>query len=404
MLRFRYRAYTPNGQMVSDLVSAPTETDAVRQLMAEGLTPFEIGVSEGGGASTGPAAGRRQPVRTLSQFCRNLAAMLGGGLPLDEALKLLAGDTGDRAGARLAEGLRQGVLAGQSLGEAMAALKSPPPDYVLGLIRAGEEGGSLVPVLGRLATALENQARLASAVRSALIYPIILLLTSLASVLLILLVVAPALEPVLTAAGEETPAAAAGLIALSQLVRENWTALTLTPLVILLAVLIWSRSAPGRQALAAAIFRIPVIGELVRDIEVARVLASLSALLENGMSLVPALEVASEGAGNPFVRLSTERVAGQVRTGEKLSGVFAADGFFPSLAAQLAAVGERSGDMARQMFHASTILEDRSRRQIETLTTIAGPVLTLVLGLLIGGIVLTLLNAIMSVNDLAVAG
>lgn len=404
MLRFRYRAYTPSGQLVSDMVSAPTETDAVRQLMAEGLTPFEIGVSAGSGDRARQTPGQRQPVKALSHFCRNLAAMLGGGLPLDEALKLLSEDQGDRSGARLSGQLRQGVLSGQSLGEAMAVLKSPPPDYVLGLIRAGEEGGSVVPVLSRLAGTLESQARLTSSVRSALIYPAILLVTSLASVLLILLVVAPALEPVLTAAGAETPAAAAGLIAISQTVRENWTGLMLAPLALVLVCMVWFRSDSGKRILSGAVFRIPVIGELVRDIEVARVLGSLSALLENGMSLVPALEVASEGAGNPLVRLSTVKIAGQVRTGEKLSDVFISDGFFPAVTAQLAAVGERSGDMAQQMAHASAILEDRSRRKIETITTFAGPVLTLVLGLLIGGIVLTLLSAIMSVNDLAVAG
>lgn len=400
MPQFRYRAYTPGGQVVTDFVAAVSESDAVRQLMADGLTPFEIGESSSASV-TAARAGTRRPVRVLSAFCRNLAAMLGGGLPLDEALKLLADDDGDRKGARLAAEIREGVLAGKSLGDAMAGLRVPPPDYMLGLIRAGEEGGSVVPVLSRLSSALENQSRLADAVRGALIYPVILLVTSIASLLLILLVVAPALEPVLTAAGDDTPAAAAFLIDASRWVREAWPVISITPLVVILMLLIWSRTAGGQRALAGFLLRLPVVGPLIKDMESARVLASLSALLENGLSLVPALDIAAQGSGNPLVRGAMNGIAGQVRTGVRLSEAITSDGFLPATAAQLAAVGERSADMGQQMQQASAILEERSRRRISNLTSAAGPVLTLVLGVLIGGIVLTLLSAIMSVNDLA---
>jgi general secretion pathway protein F len=116
---------------------------------------------------------------------------------------------------------------------------------------------------------------------------------------------------------------------------------------------------------------------------------------------VPAMEIAGQGARNPLVRRALDRIAEEVRTGVRLSDAIADDGFLPMAAAQLAAVGERSGDMAGQLAQAATILESRSRRRIATITTLAGPIMTLGLGVLIGGIVLTLLSAIMSVNDLA---
>lgn len=401
MARYRYRAYRADGRVVADVVAAGSESDAVRELMTQGLTPFEISDA----ASSGSAAagkGGKLPARVLAGFCRNLASMLAGGLPLDEALKLLAEDPEDRSGARLAANLRSGVLSGQSLADAMAGLKAPPPDYVIGLIRAGEEGGSTVPVLNRLAVSIENEMRLTDAVRGALIYPVILLITSLISIGVILLVVAPALEPVLAASAGTPPSSAEWLMNASRWLRDSGPVLLIAPLVIWLVMMSWSRTGGGKRWLSTTALKVPVIGPLVRDMESARCLASLSALLENGVSLVPAMEIAGQGARNPLVKDALDRVAGEVRVGMRLSDAIAADGFLPAVAAQLAAVGERSADMAGQLGQAATLLESRSQRRISTLTTIAAPVMTLMLGVLIGGIVLTLLSAIMSVNDLAV--
>jgi general secretion pathway protein F len=327
--------------------------------------------------------------------------MLAGGLPLDEALKLLASDPEDKRVARLSNELRNSVLTGRSLADAMAGLKAPPQDYVIGLIRAGEEGGSTVPVLNRLADSIENELRLTEAIRGALIYPVILLLTAIISICVILLVVAPALEPVLESSGADKPLAAAWLMEASRALRGTWPILTITPLVLFLLATSWSRTNGGKRALNSLTLQLPVAGPLVRDIESARCLTSLSALLENGVSLVPAMEIAGQGARNPLVRRALDRIAEEVRTGVRLSDAIADDGFLPMAAAQLAAVGERSGDMAGQLAQAATILESRSRRRIATITTLAGPIMTLGLGVLIGGIVLTLLSAIMSVNDLA---
>lgn len=402
MARFHYRAYQQDGRVVADVVAASSESDAVRDLMAQGLTPFEV--IESGAIPKGKVAAARGKIapRVLAGFSRNLASMLAGGLPLDEALKLLADDPEDRRVSRLAAELRNGVLGGQSLAGALAALRTPPADYVIGLVRAGEEGGSTVPVLNRLATSIETELRLTEAVRGALIYPAILLLTALVSLSVILLVVAPALEPVLESSSNPTPAAAAWLMAMSHGLRDNWPVLTIAPLAFWLLAMSWSRTAAGKHALSGMVFRLPVVGPLVRDMESARCLTSLSALLENGVSLVPAMEIAGEGARNPLVRRALGRIADEVRVGVRLSDAIADDGFLPMTAAQLAAVGERSGDMPGQLAQASTILEGRSSRRIATLTTLAGPAMTLLLGVLIGGIVLTLLSAIMSVNDLAV--
>lgn len=401
MTSFRYRAYSASGRTISDVVSAPSEADAIKALIRDGLTPFEIALSDRTAAAKMPA-GRRLAPKTLASFSRSLATMVSGGLPLDEALQLIANDPSDKQTARFAEGVRERVMAGRSLADALSEQPRTPPDYVMGLVRAGEAGGSLAPVLERISSSVENQMRLANSLRGALVYPAILFATALASIVLILLVVAPALKPVLLASGDATPASARTLIAASDFLQQ-WGAVGLCLILALfLAGSLWSRSPGGRRFLSAASLRLPLIGPVLREIETARFLSSLSALLENGLSMLPALGIAREGAGNPLVQQAVGNISEQVRHGTSFSAALVEDGFFPVAAGHMAAVGENSGALPAMLVKAAGIFEERSARQISRMTTIAGPALTLLLGLVIGAVVLTLLGAIMSVNDLAV--
>ncbi len=401
MTTFSYRAYSANGRTVSDIVAAATEADAVRALIRDGLTPFEI-AETGQAAPASKPTGKRLPAKTLAGFSRSLATMTAGGLPIDEALKLISDDPSDRLVAKFAAGVRDSVLAGRSLADALSEQKYTPPDYVIGLVRAGEAGGSLAPVLERISGSVENQIRLGNSLRGALVYPAILFATAFASVILILLVVAPALKPVLTSSGENTPASARMLIAASDFLQQWWTSGLIAILIAFLLASLWGRSVSGKRFLSALSLKLPVIGGVLLEVETARFLSSFSALLENGLTVVPALAIAKEGSGNPLVQQSIGNIGEDVRQGSSFSAALMNDDFFPVTAGHMAAVGEKSGALPAMLAKAAGIFEDRSSRQISRITTIAGPALTLILGLVIGGVVLTLLGAIMSVNDLAV--
>jgi general secretion pathway protein F len=400
ILHFRFSAYGAGGQIVRDTVSAVSEADVLRLLSRDGLMPFEIEVVE-----TGPRqkTRRRKRISTtaLTGFCRSMASMVDGGLPVDEALQLVASDQEDRAAATLAAAVREEVIAGMSLADALARIQPSPPDYLIGLVRAGEAGSSLGPVFRRLGVALDNERRLSDGVKSALIYPAVLGVTALASVGLILLVVAPALKPVLTVSGAEAPAAARALIGASDLLRQGWIWGLMALLAMFLGMSTWSHSDKGRNRLGAWILKLPFVGRTILDMEVARFAATLSALLENGVSIVPALSIARQGIGNPMVDASMEPLIDTVREGGRLSATLLKNELIPPIVAQLAAVGERSGELPAQLMQAAGVLEDRSRRRVDRMTALAAPVLTLVLGVMIGAVVLTLLTAIMSVNDLA---
>ena len=401
MTSFRYRAYTASGRTVSDTIAASNETEAVRNLIRDGLTPFEIDEASAANENR-KKTGKRLPARTLAGFTRSLASMTAGGLPIDEALQLVSMDPSDKLVAGFAAGVRESVMAGRTLADALAEQPRVPPDYVIGLVRAGEAGGSLAPVLERISTSVENQIRLGNSLRGALVYPAILFATALASVVLILLVVAPALKPVLLANGENTPGSAKALIGASDFLQQWWSTGLIGILAVFLLASVWARSRSGKRFLSSLALKVPLVGDVLLEVETARFLSSLSALLENGLTMVPALNVAREGSGNPLVQDAAGEIAEDVRQGSSLSAAVIENGFFPVAAAHMAAVGETAGSLPSMLGQAAKMFEDRGSRQISRMTTIAGPLLTLILGLVIGGVVLTLLGAIMSVNDLAV--
>lgn len=397
---FAFKAYAKDGALVADRVAATNRADAVRQIAARGLVAFEV--HEGRAKKQAATAKRgKLPLKVLAAFCRQMATMAESGLPLDDALQLLAKDTNKKA-ATMAAHLREAVLGGASLSSALNAYPEKVPEVMVGLVAAGEAGGALGPVFHRLADGFEMDVRTGDALRSALVYPAVLGVTAVASLVLVLTVVAPALEPVFAGAGDRTPLPARILMGASELLRSYWWVGVLG---ILLAVLM-TMSAMGRPSGRAAMARFaigaPMIGNIVRSTESSRFMHTLSALLENGVSVINALDITRGATANPVIVSEIDRVTSRVRLGERLGDTLARSKVFPPLTGQLAAVGERSGSLAKMLRHGGKVMEENAQRDVKQLMTVATPAITIILGILVGGVVLSLLSAILSVNELAV--
>lgn len=393
---FSFKAYAKDGSLVADRLTATTRADAVRQITTRGLAPFEV--KEGSIRKTLTRA--RVPLRTLAQFCRQMATMTESDLPIDDSLTLLSRDADPKAAA-LAAGLRKSLLEGASLSQALAAYPERVPDMMVGLISAGEAGGALAPVFHRLADSFEMQIRTTDALRSALIYPAVLMVSALASLVLVLTVVAPALKPVFAGHADRMPLSAKLLIGSSELLRNYWWVGVLGILLGVLMLMSALRSPPGRAAMARFTLRAPLLGKVVTTTEASRFMHSMAALLDNGVSMVGALDITRRATSNPVVAEEIERIGSRVRLGERLGDTLARSKVFPPLAGQLASVGERSGGLAKMLRHGGRIMEEAAQREVKNLMVVATPALTILLGVLVGGVVLSLLSAIMSVNDLA---
>jgi general secretion pathway protein F len=394
---YSFKAFAKDGALVADHVSATNRADAVRQLSARGLVAFEL--TEGAVRRSG--ARSKMPLKTLAAFCRQMATMVESDLPIDDALQLLARDT-NRKAASLATGLRKSVMGGATLSSALSSYREKVPDVMIGLVAAGEAGGALAPVFHRLADGFEMELRTRDALRSALIYPAVLGVTALASLVLVLTVVAPALTPVFAGAGDRTPLSAKLLIGASEALRTYWWIGVLALLLVTLLTISSFRTPAGRAGLARLAIRAPFIGSIVTNTETSRFLHSLAALLDNGVSVVSALEITRQASGNPVVAKEINAITDRVRQGERLGDLLARSRVFPALAGQLAAVGERSGSLAKMLRHGARVMEEAAQRDVKQLLVVATPALTIILGVLVGGVVLSLLSAILSVNDLAI--
>jgi general secretion pathway protein F len=393
---YSFKAYAKDGALVADFVAAPNRADAVRQLSARGLVAFEI--NEGAIRKNGRRS--KLSLKTLSAFCRQMATMVESDLPIDDALALLARDTNEKA-ATLASGLRKAVMGGATLSSALSSYPEKVPEVMIGLVAAGEAGGALAPVFHRLADGFEMQLRTKDALQSALIYPAVLGVTALASLVLVLTVVAPALTPVFAGAGDRVPLSAKILIGASEALRNYWWIGVLAILLVVLLTISRLRSEAGRASLARFAIKAPYIGPIVTTTETARFLHSLAALLDNGVSVVNALEITRRATSNPLVASEIDTITNRVRLGERLGDLLAQSKVFPALAGQLAAVGERSGSLAKMLRHGARVMEEAAQRDVKQLLVVATPALTIILGVLVGGVVLSLLSAILSVNDLA---
>lgn len=394
---YSFKAFAKDGALVADHVSATNRADAVRQLSARGLVAFEL--TEGAVRRIG--ARSKMPLKTLAAFCRQMATMVESDLPIDDALQLLARDT-NRKAAAMATGLRKSVMGGATLSSALSSYREKVPDVMIGLVAAGEAGGALAPVFHRLADGFEMELRTRDALRSALIYPAVLGVTALASLVLVLTVVAPALTPVFAGAGDRTPLSAKLLIGASEALRTYWWIGVLALLLVTLLTISSFRTPAGRAGLARLAISAPFIGSIVTNTETSRFLHSLAALLDNGVSVVSALEITRQASGNPVVAKEINAITDRVRQGERLGDLLARSRVFPALAGQLAAVGERSGSLAKMLRHGARVMEEAAQRDVKQLLVVATPALTIILGVLVGGVVLSLLSAILSVNDLAI--
>ncbi len=402
MPMFEYKAVAPSGETVQGKMEAATVDLVVLKLQEAGNIPLHAREASAGGFSLNALRmGRRgMNSREVGQFTQQMATLLGAGLPLDRSLQVLMDLAENERVSRTVSEIRDHVREGGSLSDALEKQHGAFGRLFINMVRAGEIGGTLDITLNRLSDYLERSRELKDSVVSALIYPAILLLLAAGSLILLLVYVIPQFTPIFEELGGELPTITKFVLGIAAILQKFWWALIL---LVFLAVTQFRRMMAveeKRFAWDGRVLGFKWVGDLVAKLETARLTRTLGTLLSNGVPLLSALSIARNVINNTVLRKDISDAAREVKTGGGLARNLARGGRFPRLALQMISVGEETGQLDAMLMKVSDSYDIEVRNTIERLLAIFTPVVTLLLAVMIGTIVMSVLLAILSINDL----
>ncbi|QQS54554.1 MAG: type II secretion system F family protein [Candidatus Competibacteraceae bacterium] len=405
MPRYRYEAVDGAGEVVRDELDAATLDAAIARLRDQGLLPLTVSEAKSGflrGGFGQPLFSKRRTLsrKTIALLTQQLANLLHAGMPLDRALTILIGVTEDEQAKPVLERVQEKVRGGSSLADALE-VQGVFSRFYLNMVRAGEAGGALDVVLKRLTEFLERSQALRETVTSALIYPIILLSVSALSVIILLTFVVPQFQRLFADAGKALPLATQIVIAVGDGFRYYWWVGAIL-FVLLSAIARRQLSQPESRARWDDWFlRLPLFGDLIAKVETARLSRTLGTLLGNGVSMLNALAIARETLSNQVLAGALGEVAEHVKTGRGLADPLMEAGRFPKLAVQMIRVGEETGQLQEMLLQVADTYDGEVQTAVKRMLTLLEPALILGLGVIIAGIIMSILVAILSLNELA---
>lgn len=401
MAAFEYRALDPQGRQRKGILEADSSRQVRQMLRERQLAPLEVTAARQQEAGGGRWQLRRGiSAAELALLTRQLATLVQAALPIEEALGAAAAQAGSARIQAMLLSVRARVLEGHSLAEALKAFPAAFPELYRATVAAGEHAGHLGPVLERLADYTEQRQQSRQKIQLALLYPMILMIASLAIVGFLLGYVVPDVVRVFIDSGQELPTLTRGLIAVSDGVRDwGWLALLL-----LIAALFAARRALRDEALRLRwhrlLLRLPLLGGLLRTTECARFASTLAILTRSGVPLVEALGIAGQVIGNLLIRGEVREAARKVREGGSLTRALEATGQFPPMMLHMIASGERSGELDQMLARTASTQESDLAARVAVLVGLFEPFMLVFMGATVLVIVLAILMPILSLNQL----
>ncbi len=401
MADFAWRAIDPSGRERTGRLVAANENDARTQL--ERRKFYVVALDDAGDAPPPTALFGRKPrlnVRALALFTRQLATLVQVS-PVEESLRTIARQT-ERAGARaVVARVQQGVTEGQTLPDAMAHEAGSFDPLYRAVVAAGDQSGSLAPVLERLAGLLERRAELRGRVFGALAYPAVLAIVAGLVVIALMIFVVPKMVEQFDTVGQQLPLLTRIVMSVSQFLSSWWWALAIATVLIIFLIGQALRSPAIRLRFDRRVLRLPLIGRVVRDLQAATLARNLATMVAARMPLVEGLALARDTVRNQAQRLAIDGIITAVRGGGSLSGAMAASALFPPLLVYLVASGESSGRLETLLERAADYLEREFDSTTRTVLALLEPAVIVIMGVIVAVIVLSVLLPILQLESLA---
>ena len=403
MAAYAYRASTLDGKIIEGTMEAPDNASVSLKLQDMGLLPVRVAAASRKSLLSMeiqlPSRNRRARPKDVLIFTKEMHTLVRSGFPLDRSLAVLGQLAESPRMAEVIQDVLKEVKGGKSFSEGLAKYPDVFPKVYANMIKAGEAGGALEEILGRLVSYMETSENLRSYIIGALIYPALLSLVGLVSVTILTLFVVPRFAQIFQDMGVALPLPMMILKAISQLLSGYWWALGAAIILVVAYFRKFRASPEGRLRLDRLFLRLPLVGNVIRKIEVARFSRTLGTLLHGGVPLLQAMTIVRDIVGNQAIGATIEPIRNGIKKGEGVAQPMKQSGVFPPLAMHLIEVGEESGKLDAMLGQVADTYDSEVRNAVKNLIALFEPALIVVMGLVIGTIVVSMLLAIFSIND-----
>ena len=386
---FTYRGVNRAGATVTGERTAATKAEATTSLKREQINISKL--SEKGKEFNIPTFGGGVDSKELAIFTRQFSVMIDAGLPLVQCLEILAGQQENKTFQKILNGVRASVEGGATLSASMKQYEKVFDPLYYNMVEAGETGGILDTILQRLSSYIEKNVKLKRAVKSAAIYPTAVLGIAGGVIILLLWKVVPIFTTLFNGLGVDLPLPTRIVIMLSSFIGSIYGLLILVFFVgIVFAVKFWYGTPQGRYAIDTILLKLPMIGILLRKIAVARFTRTLGTLISSGVPILEGLDITARTSGNAVVERAITATRKAVEAGRSLVDPLKETNVFPGMVTQMIGVGEQTGAMDAMLQKIADFYEDEVDASVKDLLTAMEPIMIVVLGVVVGGIVISM--------------
>jgi type IV pilus assembly protein PilC len=388
---------TASGREIRSSVEAATEQAAIAALLNRNLLVVNIQEKI---AKKGRTGGGRVALQDQVIFTRQLATMIDAGLAMVQSLQALSEQTTNKAMRDVIRDVTSRVEAGDSFSEALQKHPKVFNRLYVSMVGAGEKGGLLAEILARLATYLENSARLRKKVKSAMMYPTMVTLVAIGITMFLLIKVIPVFGDIYSGFGAKLPAPTQFLIDLSNIVKKYFLLIVLGGAGVVYGWLYFIKTKPGRQFWDSRRIRLPIFGSIAHKICLARFTRTLASLIRSGVPILEVLQIVSQTVGNVIMEKAIKDAAVDIERGEGISVALSKHPIFPNMVLRMITAGEQTGKIDNMLERISDFLDEEIETTLSGITSLIEPILICFLGVVVGGMVICMFLPIFKMSDI----
>ncbi|HET9707863.1 MAG TPA: type II secretion system F family protein [Gemmatimonadales bacterium] len=385
---FEYTARNLKGDLVKDQVDLPSKDDVVAHLRKNRLVVVQVRVAPK--AMSMPKFGGGVKTRDVVVFTRQFATMINAGLPLVQALDILAQQTENKTLSGVTRQVVYDVESGQTLADALRKHPKAFSDLYVNMVAAGEAGGILDTILQRLAQFLEKNDAIIRKVKGAMVYPAVIMSVAVIAVAVLLIFVIPTFQNMFASVNLDLPLPTRIVIGMSNVLKGYWWAIIGVMVIAVFSINRYYKTAAGRLQIDALMLRFPVLGDLLRKSAVSRFTRTLGTLISSGVSILDGLEITARTAGNMVIHNAVMESRQSIAGGDTISAPLQRSKVFPPMVISMIAVGEQTGGLDEMLSKIADFYDEEVDAAVGTLLSLMEPIMIVVLGVVVGGMVVAM--------------